>query len=65
MFAHKIRDVLSQPTGIIEYDNLSYGDIIINIQKEGLRMWIDLKLGQKATKDKHKAKYELGNFCEH
>ena len=25
---------------------------------------IDLKLSQKAAKDKHKAKYELGNFCE-
>lgn len=27
-------------------------------------MCIDLKLSHKATKDKHKAKYELGNFCE-
>lgn len=27
-------------------------------------MCIDLKLSQKTTKDKHKAKYELGNFCE-
>ena len=24
----------------------------------------DLKLSQKANKDKHKAKYELGNLCE-
>ncbi|KAL7259114.1 hypothetical protein ACSBR1_005087 [Camellia fascicularis] len=31
LFAHKIRDVLSQPTGIIEYDNLTYGDIISTI----------------------------------
>ena len=64
LFAHKIRDVLSQPSGIIEYDNLTYGDIIRTIQKEGLRMCIDLKLSQKAAKDKHKAKFELGNFCE-
>ena len=64
LFAHKITDVLSQPTGVIEYDNLTYGDIISTIQKEGLKMCIDLKLSQKATKDKHKAKYELGNFCE-
>ncbi|KAL7235354.1 hypothetical protein ACSBR1_018786 [Camellia fascicularis] len=64
LFANKIRDVLSQPTGIIEYDNLTYGDIISTIQKEGLRMCIDLKLSQKAAKDKDKVKYELGNFCE-
>ena len=64
LFAHKIQDVLSQPTGIIKYDNLTYGDIIRTIQKEGLRMCINLKLSQKAAKDKHKAKYELGNFCE-
>ena len=64
LFAHKIRNVLSQPTGVIEYDNLTYGDIISTIQKEGLKMCIDLKLSQKATKDKHKAKYELENFYE-
>ena len=27
-------------------------------------MSIDLKLSQKIAKDKHKAKYELGNFCK-
>ena len=44
LFAHKIRDVLSQPTWIIEYDKLTYGDIISTIQKEGLRMCIDMKI---------------------
>ena len=56
LFAHKIRDVLSQSTGVIEYDNLTYGDIISIILIEGLRICIDLKLSQKAAKDKHKAK---------
>ena len=64
LFAHKIRDVLSQHTGVIEYDYLTYGDIISTIQKECLRMCIVLKLSLKAAKDKHKAKYELGNFCK-
>ena len=32
LFAHKIRDVLNQSTGNIEYDNLTYGDIISTIQ---------------------------------
>jgi hypothetical protein len=64
LFAHKIRDVLSQPTGVIEYDKLTYGDIISTIQKEGLRMCIDMKISKQAQKDKNQAKYELGNFCE-
>ncbi|KAI8563669.1 hypothetical protein RHMOL_Rhmol03G0127200 [Rhododendron molle] len=64
LFAHKIRDVLSQPTGTIEYDRLTYGDIVSTIQKEGLRMCIDMKIAKQSQKDKDKAKYELGNFCE-
>ena len=63
-FAHKIRDVLSQSIGTIEYDKLTYGDIISTIQKEGLRMCIDIKISKQANKDKNKAKYELENFCE-
>ena len=64
LFAHKIRDVLSQPTWTIEYDNLTYGDIISVIQKEGLRMCIDMKLSKQTARDKKNAKYEIGTFCE-
>ena len=32
LFAHKIRDVLNQLTWNIEYNNLTYGDIISTIQ---------------------------------
>ena len=31
LFVHKIREVLSNPNGVIDYDNHTYGDIIITI----------------------------------
>ena len=64
LFAYKIRNVLSQSTGNVEYDKLTYGHIISTIQKEGLRMCIDVKISKKTNKDKNKAKYELEDFCE-
>jgi hypothetical protein len=64
MFAHKIKQVLVNENNVIEYDNLTYGNIISVIQKEGLKMCIDMKISNQANKDKKKAKYEMGNFCE-
>ena len=64
LFAHKVREELSKNLGYIDYDNLTYGDIISYIQKIGLKMCIDFKLAKQASKDKKKAKYELGTFCE-
>lgn len=59
LFAHKIREVLSQCKGGIQYDELTYGDIISLINGERLKMCIDVKLGNQLTKDKKKAKYGL------
>ena len=64
LFAHKIREVLSNTKGIIDYKNLTYGDIVSTIQREGLKMCIDMKISKQAHNEKQKAKYELGNFCE-
>jgi len=64
LFAHKIKEVLVNENNVIEYDNLTYGNIISAIQKEGLKMCIDMKISNQANKDKKKAKYEMGNFCE-
>jgi hypothetical protein len=64
LFAHKIKEVLVNENNVIEYDNLTYGTIISAIQKEGLKMCIDMKISNQANKDKKKAKYEIGNFCE-
>jgi hypothetical protein len=49
---------------VIKYDNLTYGNIISAIQKEGLKMCIDMKISNQVNKDKKKGKYEMGNFCE-
>ena len=64
LFAHKIRNVLVNEEGIIPYHTLTYGNIINIIQKEGLKMCIDMKISKQVNKDKAIAKYELGTFCE-
>lgn len=64
LFAHKIREALSKEIGIIEYDSLTYGDLINTIQKEGLQMCIDMKISKQLKDDKKKAKYEMSDFCE-
>jgi hypothetical protein len=64
LFAHKIKQVLVNEDNIIEYDNFTYGNLVSIIQREGLKMCIDMKISNTANKDKRKAKYEMGNFCE-
>jgi hypothetical protein len=49
---------------VIEYNNLTYGNIISVIKEKGLTMCIGMKISNQANKDKKKAKYEMGNFCE-
>ena len=48
----------------IDYDNLTYGDILSTIKKLGINMCNDEKLLKHQLKNKRKAKYEMGNFCE-
>ena len=62
-FAHKIKETLSNTLGVINYDDLTYGDISSVIRREGLKMCINMKIQNQANKDKRKAKYEVGNFC--
>ena len=62
LFAHKIRENLSNSSGVIEYDDLTYGHISSVIRREGLKMCIDMKIQNQANRDKRKAKYEVGNF---
>ena len=44
LFPHKIRNVLVNEEGIISYHTLTYGNIINIIQKEELKMRIDMKI---------------------
>lgn len=59
-----IRQVLSQPSGTIDYNNLTYGDILSTINKEGLKMCIKMKINNQINKDRKKVKYEMGNIYE-
>ena len=61
LFGEKVKETLSIPLGVINYDNLTYGDISSTIHSEGMKMCRDLKTQSQASKSK--AKYEVGNFC--
>ena len=63
LFAHKIKETLSNTSVFIDYDDLAYGHISSVICREGLKMCIDMKIQNPANKDKRKAKYEARNFC--
>ncbi|KAL0015436.1 hypothetical protein SO802_002505 [Lithocarpus litseifolius] len=61
LFDEKVKETLCNPLGVIDYDNLTYGDISSTIQSEGMKMCRDFKIQSQASKSK--AKYEVGNFC--
>ena len=48
----------------IDYDSLTYGDILSTIKKRYINMCNDEKLLKYQLQNKSKAKYEMGNFCE-
>ncbi|CAL8118500.1 unnamed protein product [Prunus armeniaca] len=64
LFAHKISTTLSNEQGHIDWDSLTYGNIISTINQVGMKMCIDFKIGKQIQSDRKSAKYELGNFCE-
>ena len=44
IFAYKIRETLSNSSSVIDYDDLTCGDISSVIRREGLKMCIDMKI---------------------
>jgi hypothetical protein len=65
LFAHKVKDeLINHNTGMIDYENLTYGDLFSTIKKLGIRMCIDQKMLRQQLKNSKKVKYEMGNFCE-
>ncbi|KAK9983912.1 hypothetical protein SO802_033437 [Lithocarpus litseifolius] len=64
IFAHKVKQELIEKNDSIDYENLTYGDILSTINKLGINMCNDEKLLKNQLKNKKKAKYEMGNFCE-
>ena len=61
LFGEKVKETLSTHLGVIDYDNLTYGDIFSTIRSEGMKTCRDLKIQSQASKSK--VKYEVGNFC--
>lgn len=56
LFAYKILLTLSSPSGVIDYDNLTYGDISSVIHRECQKMCNDIEISRKA-------KYDASSFC--
>ena len=61
LFGEKVKEILCNLLGVIDYDNLTYEDISSVICSEGMKMCRDMKIQSQASKSK--AKYEVGNFC--
>ncbi|XP_050241286.1 uncharacterized protein LOC126690204 [Quercus robur] len=61
LFGQKVKETLAGSLGVIDYDDLTYGDISSTIRNEGMKMCRNLKIQSQANKSK--AKYEIGNFC--
>ena len=61
LFGEKVKETLRSPLGVIDYDNLTYGDISSTIRNEGMKTCRDMKIQSQASNCK--AKYEVGNFC--
>ena len=44
LFGEKVKETLSIPLGVIDYDNLTYGDISSTIRSEGMKICRDMKI---------------------
>jgi hypothetical protein len=65
LFANKVKDeLINSSTGMIDYENLTYGDLFFIVKKLGIKICIDQKLLRQQLKNSKKVKYEVGNFCE-
>ena len=65
LFAEKIRNTLREKyANQIPYKDLTYGELISCVNKEGLSICSDLRLKAKLKKDRITSKNELGDFCQ-
>ncbi|KAG2711388.1 hypothetical protein I3760_04G073800, partial [Carya illinoinensis] len=64
LFALKVKDELTDISGFLNYDNLTYGDIFSVIKKLGISMCNYQRMLCQQLKNSKKAKYEMGTFCE-
>ena len=63
-FNEKIQESLKERNnGTIPYDELTYGDLISEVKKEGLKLCSQLKLQYQVKKDLKASRKDLGSFC--
>ena len=48
----------------VPYDELTYGELVSFVNKEGLKIYQDLKLQRRLKWELRKSKQELGGFCK-
>ena len=60
----KVQETLREKyQGTIPYGNLTYGDLISEVKKEGLKSCSQLKFQYKIKKDLKASRKDLGSFC--
>ncbi|KAL2506072.1 putative reverse transcriptase domain [Abeliophyllum distichum] len=64
LFAERVRNSIKDEHSNLPYDDLTFGQIIGFINKEGLSLCNDLKLKAKLKTDRMEGRKELGSFCE-
>ena len=63
-FNEKVQESLREKhNGTIPYDELTYGDLISEVKKEGLKLCSQLKLQYQVKKDLKAYRKDLGSFC--
>ena len=63
-FNEKVQESLREIyNGTIPYEELTYGDLISEVKKEGLKLCFQLKLQYQVKKDLKASRKDLGSFC--
>ena len=63
-FNEKVQESLREKyNGTIPYEELTYGDLISEVKKEGLKLCSQLKLQYQVKKDLKASRKDLGSFC--
>ena len=65
-FNEKVQESLQEiHNGTIPFEELTYGDLISEVKKEGLKLCSQLKLQYQVKKDQKASRKDLGSFCAH
>ena len=63
-FNEKLQESLREKyNGTIPYEELTYGDLISEVKREGLKLCSQLKLQYQVKKDLKASRKDLGSFC--